>query len=204
MSINYEKVKRLKISDWLVIAKGRNKIILKDPKTDEHITIKVDERGIIDAHMTKETKVKTHESILRQDLRELEKQLTEIVKENVKKVNLNDPVLDGCVLVIPLEDKLRKMMVSKGKDLVLSKEALEEKEGDRSDIFSRIKPQDAEKIAATKYLVIDRNGKFVGGLIKRFGNYFFLSLAAIDRISGAFDAKFGELKNRLDEVLGPD
>lgn len=209
MPLNYEKVKRIKFSDWLVIAKGKDKIVFTEPRSNKHLTIKVDEQGIIDAHITDETKDKEkefndkYESIFRQDLGRLETQLVEIFRGNLKQINLNNPVLDGCFLVIPSENNIQKMFVPKGRNLVLSKEALEGGGGNRPDLLSRIKPQDAETNASTKYLV-EKDGKFVGGLIKCHGNYFLLSSAACDIISGVLDVKFGKLKVKFDEVLGPE
>jgi hypothetical protein len=203
MDANHREAKRLKISDWLVIAGGRNKVILKNPKADRHLTIQVNERGIIDVHMTEETKPKKYEPILRRDQKELEKQLIKKLVEIIGKsrVNLNYPVLDGCILAIPpkdLEDRFRRMMVSKGKDIVLPKEVLEEKWKEMRKDFLFIKPQDAEEIAFTKSYVLDRNGKIVGGLNKIQKNYFFISLEVLDSISRVLGAtSFDELQDQL-------
>lgn len=202
MNINKE-AKRLRISDWLVIARGRNKVILKNPKASKHLTIKLDEQGNIDIHITEEAKFKKYKPILCKDLKELENQLRKKLVEIIEKsrVNLNDPVLNGCILVIPpknLEKRVRRMMILKGKDIVLPKEVLEEKWKEMRKHFLFIKPQDAEEIAFTKSYVLDRNGKIVGGLNKIQKNYFFISLEVLDSISEVLGAtSFDELQDRL-------
>ena len=199
MDANHREAKRLKISDWLVIAGGRNKVILKNPKSSRHLTIKVNERGIIDVHMTEETKPKKYEPILRRDQKELEKQIFDIIKET--KVSPNDSVLNRCILAIPpsdLEERVQKMVILKGRNLVLPKEILEEKGGEMLKDFLFIKPQDAEEIAFTKSYVLDRNGKIVGGLNKIQKNYFFISLEVLDSISRVLGAtSFDELHDQL-------
>jgi len=238
MNTSYREAKRLKILDRLIIAKGRDKIIFKNPKTNKHLTIKTDEQGIVDAHITEESKPKKYESILRQNLDEIKKQLGEIFRDT--KVNLDDSVFDECTLAIlpvNLGKEAPKICVSKGKSIVLSKEMSEEigKEifehslpdqsypvekdmlkyliliwrlwPDQSPLPQRdipknifIKPQDAGEITFTKAFVF-KSQKFVGFLIKRSGNYFFISLAVLNRIYRVLETKFGKIQNGLDEIL---
>ncbi|GAI02414.1 unnamed protein product, partial [marine sediment metagenome] len=81
MSLNYDKVKRLKVLDNLVIAKGKNKIILINPNTKRHITVKTDEKkDIVDVHITEESEPKKYEPVLRQKWNETKKQLIELLK----------------------------------------------------------------------------------------------------------------------------
>lgn len=128
MSLNYDKVKRLKVLDNLVIAKGKNKIILINPNTKRHITVKTDEKkDIVDVHITEESEPKKYEPVLRQKWNETKKQLIELLKN--AKVSLNDPTLDGCILAmlpVNIEKKPPKVFVSEGRNLTLSKEMSEQ------------------------------------------------------------------------------
>ncbi len=182
-----KKVKRLKISDWIVIAYGKNKLIFKDPRSKRHLTLKIDEKGI-DIHETEEGEVKKHRPIMQKGTKEfeeeLQKQLTAIIKE--ARVNINDPRLTGYVLAIPPADeneRYQKMLVHKGRDAILPKDVLE-REGEQiiNDYIS-VRLQDAMNVDFTKSYVFDESGRFVGGLVKVGRDCYLITNKMLERLS---------------------
>lgn len=121
-----QKLKRIKISDLLLLFFGTDKIGFKEKgQEDTHYTFKFRENGILDLHETKEGKEKQYTSLARIDLKKLAEKFKESVLEMFSncfvEIGVDNPEWkDIKVFPMPPDEQLAAFGEVKKRDFIIS------------------------------------------------------------------------------------
>jgi len=179
MMIDIKKsVKKIKILNELLVARGKNKIILKKIGEPKHLTMSFKD-GRIDVHETDETKEckeERHISLIRGDIKKLneiiEKEIRRLVQK-IQEIDITNPKWRDYDIIPRIEEEaVLEVAERKGKELIINAEKIE-------GCLQIARMSNADKLDF-KLAYIVKGGKILGTLTLYNKRYFLLMFKDLD------------------------